>query len=85
MSKINTKIENLKVKSDNQCKIVIDSTGLSVEQIIHAYISGHRIFGETDLEEFEEKSKELAITHPDIEWHFLSNIKKEDNKIKKMR
>ncbi len=49
-----------------------------VEAILEAYAAGHRLFGENRVQEFQEKSQQLAAAHPEIlataEFHLIGPL-----------
>ncbi len=49
-----------------------------VSSILEAYEAGQRLFGESHVQEMEEKRKALATS--DIEWHFIGHLQR--NKVK---
>lgn len=51
----------------------------SVDEIMQAYNTGHRIFGENKIQEMVEKAAEMP---EDIEWHMIGNVQR--NKVKHM-
>ena len=61
---------------DNVTLVAVSKTKTSAN-ILEAYNSGHKIFGENKVQELEKKHKELP---PDIEWHMIGNLQK--NKVK---
>ena len=52
-------------------ELVAVSKGRSVEEIMHLYEQGQRVFGESRIQEFEEKQPRLP---PDIEWHLIGTL-----------
>lgn len=50
-----------------------------VELILEAYDAGHRLFGESRVQEFLEKIK---VTPADIKWHFIGHL--QTNKVKQI-
>ncbi len=49
--------------------------------ILAAYAAGQRRFGENYVQEGESKSKELKISCPEIEWHFIGPLQSNKTKI----
>src|ERR1700761_5237128 len=49
-----------------------------VEAILEAHAAGHRLFGENRVQEFQEKSQQLAAAHPEIlatsEFHLIGPL-----------
>lgn len=74
--------ENLrKIKSaipENTTLVAVSKTK-SPEEILEAYTSGHRIFGENRVQEMTEK---YDILPKDIEWHMIGHVQR--NKVKYM-
>ncbi len=58
-------------------KLIAVSKNHSVSDIMQAYVSGHRVFGENKARELELKYNQLPR---DIEWHFIGHL--QTNKIK---
>ncbi len=58
-------------------KLVAVSKTKPKDQIMEAYASGHRFFGENKAQELQEKWKELPA---DIEWHMIGHV--QTNKVK---
>ena len=74
---IKQNIENLKNKIPENVKLVVVSKTKSNEDILKAYHSGHKIFGENKVQELLKKHEELP---KDIEWHFIGHL--QSNKVK---
>lgn len=70
-------IENFKKQLPEDVKLVAVSKTKPGEQILEAYNSGHRIFGENKVQELSSKYEQLP---KDIEWHFVGHL--QTNKIK---
>ena len=51
------------------------------EAVEEAYAAGIRLFGESRVQEAEEKFPELQVRHPDIELHFIGSLQR--NKAKR--
>ena len=60
-------------------KLVAVSKTHPEEAIIEAYNAGHRIFGESKVQELEEKAEHLPN---DILWHFIGHL--QSNKVKQI-
>jgi pyridoxal phosphate enzyme (YggS family) len=74
--------ENLKyIRSQlpPQVKLVAVSKTKSNDQIMEAYHSGQRLFGENKVQELKVKYQELP---KDIEWHFIGHL--QSNKVKEI-
>jgi len=69
-----TKIKNSLPKEVN---LVAVSKTKSNEDILVAYNSGHKIFGENKVQELVQKYEQLP---KDIEWHFIGHL--QSNKVK---
>jgi len=74
---IQQNIEDIKSKLPEHVKLVVVSKTKSNEEILEAYHSGHKIFGENKVQEFVKKYEELP---KDIEWHFIGHL--QSNKVK---
>lgn len=59
-------------------KLLAVSKYHTCEDIEAAYEAGQRLFGESRVQELEAKRE--AITHEDIEWHFIGHLQR--NKVK---
>ncbi|MBN1117607.1 MAG: YggS family pyridoxal phosphate-dependent enzyme [Bacteroidales bacterium] len=77
MSEIAGKIEFIKKKIGNGVKLVAVSKTKPPEDILEAYKSGHRIFGENKVQELVYKHETLP---QDIEWHMIGHL--QTNKVK---
>jgi pyridoxal phosphate enzyme (YggS family) len=58
-------------------KLIAVSKTKSVDEIIEAYETGHRVFGENQVQELVEKYEQLP---KDIEWHLIGHL--QTNKVK---
>ena len=69
----------LKLKSElpSGVKLVVVSKTKSVEEILEAYNTGHKLFGESKAQELLAKKDALPS---DIEWHFIGHL--QTNKVK---
>ena len=74
---IQQNIEDIKSKLPEHVKLVVVSKTKSNEEILEAYHSGHKIFGENKVQELVKKYEELP---KDIEWHFIGHL--QSNKVK---
>lgn len=72
-------IEKLKEVVPSEVGIVAVSKFHSVNEILEAYDTGQRIFGESRVQELVQKHEELP---KDIEWHFVGNLQR--NKVKQI-
>jgi hypothetical protein len=72
-------ISNLKQKIPSSVKIVAVSKTKPVSDIMIAYNTGHRCFGENRVQELLTKKENLP---DDIEWHFLGHL--QSNKVKQL-
>ncbi len=76
---IKENIEKLKAVVPKDVKIVAVSKFHSNEEILEAYNTGQRIFGESRVQELVQKQRELPN---DIEWHFVGGLQR--NKVKQI-
>ena len=74
---IRQNIEDIKSKLPEHVRLVAVSKTKSNEDILEAYNSGHKIFGENKVQELVKKYEELP---KDIEWHFIGHL--QSNKVK---
>jgi len=74
---IPSNINLLKEQIPSSVKIVAVSKTKPVSDILAAYNSGHRIFGENRVQELITKKGQLP---PDIEWHFIGHL--QSNKVR---
>lgn len=77
MSQIANNIISLKKQIPSSVKLVAVSKTRPVEDIIEAYSTGHRIFGENRVQELLLKKDLLP---GDIEWHMIGHL--QSNKVK---
>ena len=80
MSKMSKVAENLKtVLADlpSGVRLVAVSKFHPVEMLREAYDAGQRIFGESHVQELQQKVKEMP---KDVEWHFIGHL--QTNKVK---
>ena len=76
---IKTSLESLKSKIPNNVTLVAVSKTKPVSNILEAYETGHRDFGENKIQEMVEKHQELP---KDINWHMIGHVQR--NKVKYM-
>jgi len=74
---IKSNIQSLKAKIPEYVKIVAVSKTKPNEDILQAYETGHRIFGENKVQDLAKKYEELP---KDIQWHFIGHL--QSNKVK---
>jgi len=74
---ISDKIQSIKKELPNNVTLVAVSKTKSEEEILQAYNSGHKIFGENKVQELVEKYENLP---KDIEWHMIGHL--QSNKVK---
>ncbi len=77
MSDIASNIISLKQQIPPSVKLVAVSKTKPVSDILEAYNTGHRIFGENRVQEL--LSKKDLLPH-DIEWHLIGHL--QSNKVK---
>ncbi len=70
-------IERLKKELPESVKLIAVSKTKSAEQILEAYYSGHKLFGENKVQELAVKYELLP---KDIEWHMVGHL--QTNKVK---
>ena len=73
---IEKKIQQIK-KEIGKNKLIIVSKKRSIQEIMSAYNTGHRDFGENRVQELVEKYQNLP---KDIRWHMIGHLQK--NKVK---
>ncbi len=76
---IEQNLNNIKSQLPEQVTLVAVSKTKPVSDILVAYNTGHRVFGENKIQEMVEKSQELPN---DIEWHMIGHVQR--NKVKYM-
>lgn len=76
---ISENIVRLKTRLPEDVQLVAVSKTKSVDEILEAYSSGHRIFGENKIQEMAEKAEKLP---KDIQWHMIGHVQR--NKVKYM-
>ena len=74
---ISDKLQSIKKELPNNVTLVAVSKTKSEEEILQAYNSGHKIFGENKVQELVEKYENLP---KDIEWHMIGHL--QSNKVK---
>jgi pyridoxal phosphate enzyme (YggS family) len=77
MSEIAKNIISLKKQIPSSVKLVAVSKSKPVSDILLAYGTGHRMFGENRVQELLSKKDKLP---GDIEWHFIGHL--QSNKVK---
>jgi pyridoxal phosphate enzyme (YggS family) len=77
MTDIASNIIRLKKEIPSNIKLVAVSKTKTADEILRAYNTGHRIFGENRVQELVEKKEELP---EDIQWHFVGHL--QSNKAK---
>jgi pyridoxal phosphate enzyme (YggS family) len=74
---IKENLEKIKASIPDSVTLVAVSKTKPNEDIMEAYNSGHRIFGENRVQELTQKAEELP---KDIEWHMIGHL--QSNKVK---
>ena len=74
---ITDKINSIKSNIPEQVKLIAVSKTKPNTDILEAYDSGHKIFGENKVQDLLTKSEELP---KDIEWHYIGHLQR--NKVK---
>ncbi len=74
---IQKNIDEIKSQIPAKTRLVAVSKFHGVDEILKAYNSGHKIFGESRVQELIEKQPHLP---QDIEWHFIGRLQR--NKVK---
>lgn len=77
MTNVAQNIASIKAFISDETALVAVSKTKSNEDILDAYNTGHRIFGENKVQELVRKSEELP---GDIVWHFIGHL--QTNKVK---
>lgn len=77
MTKIAANINLIRSQIPDHVKLVAVSKTKSVEDILEAYNSGQRLFGENRVQEIIRKKDQLPS---DIEWHMIGHL--QSNKVK---
>lgn len=68
---------SIKNKLPEQVKLIAVSKTYLAENILEAYQTGHKIYGENKVQELVEKHEQLP---KDIEWHLIGHL--QSNKVK---
>lgn len=76
---IASQLKEIKTKLPTSVKLIAVSKFHSPEAIMKAYNEGHRIFGESKVQELVQKKDLLP---KDIEWHFIGHLQR--NKVKEI-
>jgi PLP dependent protein len=79
MTNIKENILRIKTSLPEHVKLVAVSKTKSPEDIMEAYKTGHRMFGENKVQELLKKYELLP---KDIEWHFIGHLQR--NKVKQI-
>lgn len=74
---VSENIYDIKAKIPTSVKLVAVSKFHGVEAIQEAYDAGQHVFGESRMQEINQKYMQLP---PDIEWHFIGHL--QTNKVK---
>ena len=77
MQSISANIRSIKQQIPQSVKLVAVSKTRSVEEILVAYNSGHKCFGENRVQELLQKK---ALLPQDIEWHLIGHL--QSNKVR---
>ena len=76
---IKTNLSELRSQLPNQVTLVAVSKTKPVADLMEAYASGQRIFGENKIQEMVNKHQQMP---KDIQWHMIGNVQR--NKVKYM-
>ncbi|WP_411768850.1 YggS family pyridoxal phosphate-dependent enzyme [Winogradskyella sp. A3E31] len=76
---IKENINSIKSELPEHVSLVAVSKTKSVSEIMEAYETGHRIFGENKVQEMTEKFEKMP---KDIQWHMIGHVQR--NKVKYM-
>ena len=74
---IQANIKKIKSQIPEKVKLVAVSKTKPNEDILQAYESGHKIFGENKVQDLVQKQDQLP---KDIEWHYIGHLQR--NKVK---
>lgn len=77
MSNIVTKFKSVIYNVPENVKLIVISKTKSADDIMQVYRCGHRIFGESKVQELMPKNEELP---KDIQWHLVGHLQR--NKVK---
>lgn len=78
-SKISENLAQIKSQLPKNVKLVAVTKTKPIADILEAYNSGHKIFGENKVQELAEKYEQLP---KDVEWHMIGHVQR--NKVKYM-
>ena len=76
---IRTNLSKIKNELPSHVTLVAVSKTKPVEDLMQAYLSGQRVFGENKIQEMVEKHEKMP---KDIQWHMIGNLQR--NKVKYM-
>ena len=76
---IKTNLSELRSQLPNQVNLVAVSKTKPVADLMEAYASGQRIFGENKIQEMVDKHHQMP---KDVQWHMIGNVQR--NKVKYM-
>ena len=76
---IKNNLTQIKIQLPSHVTLVAVSKTKPVEDLMEAYDSGQRIFGENKIQEMAEKQQQMP---KDIQWHMIGNVQR--NKVKYM-
>ena len=76
---IQTNLSNIRIELPSHVTLVAVSKTKPIEDLIQAYQSGQRVFGENKIQEMAEKYQKMP---KDVQWHMIGNIQR--NKVKYM-
>lgn len=76
---ITENLKHIKSQLPSSVKLVAVSKTRSIEEIMAAYVAGHRLFGENKVQELSSKYQRLP---QDIEWHYIGHL--QTNKVKQL-
>ena len=76
---IQTNLSNIRTELPSHVTLVAVSKTKPIEDLLQAYQSGQRVFGENKIQEMAEKYQKMP---KDIQWHMIGNIQR--NKVKYM-
>lgn len=79
MSKISENLRRLKEEIPADVTLIAVSKFHPVEALMEAYDAGQRYFGESRVQEFLEKVKQMP---DDVKWHFIGHL--QTNKVKQI-
>ena len=76
---IKTNLSNLKAQLPSHVTLVAVSKTKPVSDLMEAYASGQRVFGENKIQEMADKHQQMP---KDVQWHMIGNVQR--NKVKYM-